>query len=221
MATETLERSVEAIAQETGLVSLLTPLSYEAREHSKRVANGIFFVANELGLPRDDATADAIKGLTHDSGKGHPKIRELESSGAQLTPQEMIIVNQHTAVGFRMLMELAGKQSDQYLRRIIHGAADVALRHHMSISEVNGDNADGVRLVSIEDIVDVYYGPQRSYMSSKVKDELSSRNTDEVLADMGVPPEGTLIYGMPASEIVVCLRDYTLLQNPVELAKAA
>ncbi len=95
--------------------------SKESGNHIKRMSEFCFILAHELGLSDNDC--DVLKQATpmHDVGKISIPDSILLKSG-RLTDDEMMIMKQHSALGFDIL---AGSE-----RPILNAAAIIAQQHH-------------------------------------------------------------------------------------------
>ncbi len=114
---QALQRSEGLMAE--ALLNALDLRTRETRAHCRRVAAYALILAEELGL-RGRATAELERGaLLHDVGKiGVPDA--ILSKPAALTPEEWVIMRQHSAMGARIL---EGFETLRVAQRVV-------LQHH-------------------------------------------------------------------------------------------
>jgi putative nucleotidyltransferase with HDIG domain len=151
------------------LVATLDARDQYTAGHSTAVANYARDVASELKLPNDQQRLVYLCGLVHDVGKIGLPAGLLEKPGA-LTPQERVQMEEHSAIGERILANV-----DDY--------SDIAriVRHHHERIDGRGypDGLEGdsipmiARIIAVADAYDAMTSdrPYREAMTTEVARE--------------------------------------------------
>ncbi len=134
----------------TALARTIDAVSPWTAGHSERVTRVALEIGRRLELPSDDLTLIHRGGLLHDIGKVGVPVAILDKP-ARLTDEEMRIVQQHPAMGARILMPI----------RAFRDAIPLVLHHHEQLDGTGyPDGLRGeaiplaVRILTVADIYD-------------------------------------------------------------------
>ena len=127
----------KALAWAMSLIDL-SGVDESTRNHMYRVGFAAAETAKRLGMDPTQVQNSFLGGILHDLGKGDPDVLEAINYNGPLDPERRAIVDRHSALGARFIIEhgfTTGDESQQFENKRCHALtlsiAAIALGHHM------------------------------------------------------------------------------------------